>query len=131
MNHRLTPQAERRSLRSNGSAASSGLLAPPFRGMIPPMITPLRDRDTLDVRGLAMTKAQFEPVTLRRALQIDKIIGIKDSSGDLTYFTRVLEIAKARPDWSVLMGPEPLLAEAIKRGGHGGVNGGALVDPRL
>jgi 4-hydroxy-tetrahydrodipicolinate synthase len=29
------------------------------------------------------------------------------------------------------MGPEHLLTEAIQRGGHGGVNGGALIDPRL
>lgn len=78
-----------------------------------------------------MTKTQFEPDTIRRVLQVEKIIGVKDSSGDLTYFTQVVELAKARPDWSVLMGPEHLLVKAILRGGHGGVNGGALVQPRL
>jgi 4-hydroxy-tetrahydrodipicolinate synthase len=78
-----------------------------------------------------LTKVQFEPAMLKRVLHIERIIGIKDSSGDLSYFTRVLEIARQRPDWAVLMGPEHLLTEAIQRGGHGGVNGGALIDPRL
>jgi dihydrodipicolinate synthase/N-acetylneuraminate lyase len=79
----------------------------------------------------SMTKARFEPDTLREVLGMEKIIGVKDSSGDLTYFTDVVELARARPDWSVLIGPEHLLVEAIKRGGHGGVNGGSLVQPAL
>jgi dihydrodipicolinate synthase/N-acetylneuraminate lyase len=78
-----------------------------------------------------MTKTQFEPDTLRQVLPVQKVIGVKDSSGDLAYFSRVVELAKARPDWVVFMGPEHLLAEALKRGGHGGVSGGALVYPRL
>jgi dihydrodipicolinate synthase/N-acetylneuraminate lyase len=78
-----------------------------------------------------MTKTQFEPDTLRRVLHLEKIVGLKDSSGNLDYFSHVLELAKDRPDWSVLMGPEHLLVEALKRGGHGGVSGGALVEPRL
>ena len=31
---------------------SDGILAQPLRGIIPPMVTPLLDRDTLDVAGL-------------------------------------------------------------------------------
>jgi 4-hydroxy-tetrahydrodipicolinate synthase len=79
----------------------------------------------------AMTKTQFELETLQRLTQFEQIAGIKDSSGDIEYFTKALEVAKARPDWPVLVGPEHLLVEAMKRGGHGGVNGGALVCPRL
>ncbi len=78
-----------------------------------------------------LTKTQFEPDTLRRMLQVERIIGVKDSSGDLNYFSQVVELAKGRPDWTVFMGPEHLLGEAIKLGGHGGVNGGAQVHPRL
>jgi 4-hydroxy-tetrahydrodipicolinate synthase len=78
-----------------------------------------------------MTKMVFAPKTIRRLLQNERIIGVKDSSGDLAYFSEVLAIARERPDWSVLIGPEHLLAEAVARGGHGGVNGGANLHPRL
>jgi dihydrodipicolinate synthase/N-acetylneuraminate lyase len=78
-----------------------------------------------------MTKAQFEPNTLRQVLHLEQIKGVKDSSGDLAYFASVLELAKDRPDWAVFMGPEHLLVAALERGGHGGVNGGALIEPRL
>jgi 4-hydroxy-tetrahydrodipicolinate synthase len=78
-----------------------------------------------------MTKTQFELDTLRRVAQFEKIIGLKDSSGDLAYFTKTLELSQVRPDWSFFIGPEYLLAESVKRGGHGGVNGGAQIWPSL
>ncbi len=78
-----------------------------------------------------MTKIQFELETLRRVSHLEKIIGLKDSSGDLAYFTKALELSKLRPDWTFLIGPEHLLAESVKRGGHGGVNGGAQICPSL
>jgi 4-hydroxy-tetrahydrodipicolinate synthase len=78
-----------------------------------------------------MTKEVFEQETLRRLLDIEWIIGVKDSSGDLEYFDRLLELKRERPDWSILVGPEELLAETMGRGGDGGVTGGANVCPRL
>lgn len=79
----------------------------------------------------AMTKLSFGPAVLRRATQLDRVIGLKDSSGELGYFAQALEIARARPDWTVLIGQESLLARAVGMGGHGTVAGGALVDPAL
>ena len=79
----------------------------------------------------AMTKVVIEPQTVRQVLEIRSIVGFKDSSGDLDYFEQILELAKLRPDWSVLIGPEHLTAEAVTRGGNGGVNGGANLHPRL
>lgn len=79
----------------------------------------------------SMTKVTFELETVRRALDLPGVAGIKDSSGDMIYFHRLLALAKQRPDWSVLMGPEELTAEAVLAGGHGGVNGGANLHPRL
>jgi 4-hydroxy-tetrahydrodipicolinate synthase len=79
----------------------------------------------------AMTKTQFEPNTLKRVLHLEKIVGVKDSSGDEQYFVQLLKVAKERPDWAVFVGPEALLAQSLKLGGHGGVNAGALVEPRL
>jgi 4-hydroxy-tetrahydrodipicolinate synthase len=73
----------------------------------------------------------FAADTIRRLLDEPRIVGLKDSSGDLAYFRDLCALARARPDWTVLMGPEALLAEAIAAGGHGGVNGGALIWPEV
>lgn len=78
-----------------------------------------------------MAKVQFEPETVRRVSGLKGVAGVKDSSGDLAYFDQVLAVAKERPDWSVLMGPEHLILPSMKRGGHGGVCGGANVWPEL
>ncbi|MDF1656758.1 MAG: dihydrodipicolinate synthase family protein, partial [Verrucomicrobiales bacterium] len=80
----------------------------------------------------ALTKIVFQKEVVSWALSQEKIIGLKDSSGDLTYFKRSLALAKAqRPDWSLLVGPEELLGEVVLMGGQGGVNGGAILHPRL
>ena len=79
----------------------------------------------------ALTKVSFAPDTVRQAMAHPRIIGIKDSSGDLDYFRSLLALLPQRPDWFVLMGPEELLAASVAAGGHGGVNGGANLFPRL
>lgn len=78
-----------------------------------------------------LTKVHFEPETLRQLTHLEKIIGLKDSSGDLAYYDKLIALKQVRPDWSVLVGPEHLLAETVRRGGDGGVNGGANFYPRL
>ena len=78
-----------------------------------------------------MTKLHFEADTLRHLTQLPGLAGIKDSSGDMHYFERILDVAQQRPDWSVLVGPEHLLAKTMALGGHGGVCGGANVWPQL
>lgn len=78
-----------------------------------------------------MTKVPFEPDTIREILDLPGIVGLKDSSGDMDYFRRVRQMTRDRPDWSLLVGPERLLAEAMKSGGTGGVSGGANLFPRL
>jgi len=78
-----------------------------------------------------MTKVVFEFDMLQRVTQLEGIIGIKDSGGDLAYFRQILELLSDRPDWTLLVGPEHLLADTMKLGGHGGVNGGANIFPRL
>jgi len=79
----------------------------------------------------SMTKTQFEPDTIRRVMNLERIVGIKDSSGDVAYFEQLLVLARERADWTVLVGPEELLARTMKLGGHGGVPGGANFYPRL
>jgi 4-hydroxy-tetrahydrodipicolinate synthase len=77
------------------------------------------------------TKVQYEVETLRRAMDQPKIIGLKDSSRNMDYFHHAVVLLKHRPDWSLLIGPEELLAEGVLAGGHGGVPGGANLFPRL
>lgn len=80
----------------------------------------------------ALTKVTIELDTVRRAMDNPRIIGLKDSSGDLNYFTAAAElIKKHRPDWPLLIGPEEKLLGALQAGGHGGVSGGANLFPRL
>ncbi len=78
-----------------------------------------------------LTKVSFELDLVRRALDMPGICGVKDSSCDMIYFHRLIEVARQRADWSVLVGPEELTAEAVLLGGHGGINGGANLHPRL
>jgi dihydrodipicolinate synthase/N-acetylneuraminate lyase len=79
----------------------------------------------------SLTKVSFEVETVRALMDDPKIHGIKDSSGNMTYFHRLCGLARGREDWSLLMGPEELLLDAVLAGGHGGVNGGANVFPEL
>jgi dihydrodipicolinate synthase/N-acetylneuraminate lyase len=76
-------------------------------------------------------KAAFGLDVVRAALDIDNVVGLKDSSGDLDYFRAVRRLAATRQEWTLLVGPEHLTAETVRLGGDGGVNGGANVHPRL
>lgn len=77
------------------------------------------------------TKLNLEPDTVQKLSMIDKIIGLKDSSGNMTYFHKVKALAAARKDFRLLVGPEELLAESVLLGGDGGVCGGANMFPKL
>ena len=77
----------------------------------------------------SLTKVWFEIETLEKLSAIRGIIGVKDSSGDLDYFARLVRLKSVRPDWSIMIGPEALLGEAMRLGGDGGVSGGANLVP--
>ncbi len=77
------------------------------------------------------TKLAFETDLLKHALDVPNVVGLKDSSGQLVYFHAVQQLVRDRPDFSVLIGPEEMLAATVLLGGHGGVSGGANLFPRL
>ena len=79
----------------------------------------------------ALTKVHFELDTVWRAMDNPRIIGLKDSSGDLDYFMAAAALIQRRPDWSLLIGPEEKLLASLQLGGHGGVSGGANLFPKL
>ncbi len=76
-------------------------------------------------------KVTFELDTVKHLIDEPNIVGFKDSSAQMLFFNQLLTLAKGRPDFSVLMGPEELLAEGVLMGGHGGVCGGANLCPRM
>lgn len=78
-----------------------------------------------------MTKSTLEPETVQKLSQHPNIIGIKDSSGNGVYFQKLLALKKGNPEFSVLIGPEEMLAQSVFSGGDGGVNGGANIFPSL
>lgn len=79
-----------------------------------------------------LTKISFEPETVARAAEIPNVVGVKDSGGKIGYIKQVLSLIGSRhPEFSVLVGPESLLAEALLLGAHGGVPGGANIFPDL
>jgi 4-hydroxy-tetrahydrodipicolinate synthase len=78
------------------------------------------------------TKVCFELQTLCELMDCPQIIGLKDSSGDMIYLQQARQLAlEHRPDWSLLIGPEEMLAEAVLMGIHGGIPGGANLFPSL
>ncbi|HOB34068.1 MAG TPA: dihydrodipicolinate synthase family protein, partial [Verrucomicrobiota bacterium] len=79
----------------------------------------------------SLTKVAYEVETVERAMDHEGIVGLKDSSGNMPYFHRLMALRGRRPDWSLLMGPEELLFDALIVGAQGGVTGGANVFPKL
>ncbi|HNV04023.1 MAG TPA: dihydrodipicolinate synthase family protein [Vicinamibacterales bacterium] len=79
----------------------------------------------------ALTKVPFDLETVRFAMDNPRIAGLKDSSGDMAYFQGIADLLPHRPDWTLLIGPEERLLDAVLAGGHGGVSGGANVFPAL
>jgi 2-dehydro-3-deoxy-D-pentonate aldolase len=78
-----------------------------------------------------LTKVSIGDSVLSWSLGQARCLGLKDSSGNLHYYKRARRLAKARPDYRLLLGPEELLAESLLAGGDGGVSGGANLFPQL
>jgi dihydrodipicolinate synthase/N-acetylneuraminate lyase len=78
-----------------------------------------------------LTKTSFDPETVRRAADMPGVVGLKDSTGNLKYLEKTVELLRDRPQFSVLIGPEDMLLECMKRGASGGVCGGSNLNPKL
>lgn len=69
--------------------------------------------------------------TVKKLSHHPNIVGIKDSSGDLTYFQELCDACRDKPEFTVLVGPEEILLDTLQMGGHGGVTGGSNLFPEL
>lgn len=76
------------------------------------------------------TKLHMSVKTIRKAKELGAI-GVKDSSGDMSYLFSLIHEFKDSPDFSIIAGTELFLPETILQGGHGAVAGGANLFPGL
>jgi 4-hydroxy-tetrahydrodipicolinate synthase len=76
------------------------------------------------------TKLHMSLETIKKAKELGAI-GVKDSSGDMSYLYSLIQEFKGSPDFSVIAGTELYLSDTILNGGHGAVAGGANLFPRL
>ncbi|MFA5814433.1 MAG: dihydrodipicolinate synthase family protein [Bacteroidales bacterium] len=76
------------------------------------------------------TKMHMSLATIRKAKELGAI-GVKDSSGDMSYLFSLIKEFKDSPDFSIIAGTELFLPDTILHGGHGAVAGGANIFPRL
>ncbi|GAB6864917.1 dihydrodipicolinate synthase family protein [Bacteroides acidifaciens] len=74
----------------------------------------------------AQTKLMISVEAVKTLAKHPNIIGMKDSSGNGTYFNTLLAEVKAEyPDFTILVGPDEMLASTMALGGNGGVNSGS------
>ena len=80
----------------------------------------------------AQTKLMISVEAVKTLAKHPNIIGMKDSSGNGTYFNTLLAEIKAEyPNFTILVGPYEMLASTMAMGGNGGVNSGSNLFPEL
>ena len=75
------------------------------------------------------TNVNLEAETVKKLAEIDNIVGIKDSSGDLTLTAQY--IMECPAEFAVLAGRDSLILATLLYGGRGAVAATANVAPRL
>lgn len=79
-----------------------------------------------------LTKVEIGSEVVESLLSNKGLVGLKDSSGDMSYFHHIESLAHANNShWSVLMGCELLMMDSVLSGGDGGVTGGANLFPQF
>ena len=76
------------------------------------------------------TGVSLKAETVARLAEIDNVVGIKDSSGDLTLTAEYIRISSDR-DFNVLSGRDTLIYACLCHGGSGAVAACANIVPRL
>lgn len=76
-------------------------------------------------------KVFLEPTTVKTLADHPNIVGLKDSSANMTYFQTLIYHLGDRDDFALYVGPEELTGECVLMGADGGVNGGANLFPEL
>jgi 4-hydroxy-tetrahydrodipicolinate synthase len=94
----------------------------------------IADNSPIDITlyNIPMFASPIDVPTIQRLSQLPRIIGIKDSSGDLAFMMRMIAAIKpVRPDFVFLTGWEAVLAPMLLVGCDGGTNASSNVVPEL
>ncbi len=91
-------------------------------------------RSPIDVTlyNIPMFASPIDVPTIRRLAEFPRVIGIKDSSGDVTFMCRLIAAVRPlRPDFSFLTGWEAALVPMLVMGADGGTHATSGVVPEL
>ena len=82
--------------------------------------------------NIPMFASPIDVPTIRRLADLERIVGIKDSSGDLAFMMRMIAAVRpARPDFAFLTGWDVVLTPMLLAGCDGGTNATSGVVPEL
>lgn len=82
--------------------------------------------------NIPMFASPIDVPTIRRLAELPRIIGIKDSSGDIAFMMRMIAAVRPdRPDFTFLSGWDSVLVPMFLAGADGGTNASSNVFPEL
>jgi 4-hydroxy-tetrahydrodipicolinate synthase len=82
--------------------------------------------------NIPMFASPIDVPTIRRLAEFERVVGIKDSSGDLAFMMRMIAAVRpVRPDFTFLTGWDVVLVPMLLVGCDGGTNATAGVVPEL
>ncbi len=82
--------------------------------------------------NIPMFASPIDVPTIRRLAEFDRIVGIKDSSGDVTFMCRMISAVRPiRPDFSFLTGWEAAMVPMLVVGADGGTHATSGIVPEL
>jgi 4-hydroxy-tetrahydrodipicolinate synthase len=82
--------------------------------------------------NIPMFASPIDAPTIRRLSEFPRVVGIKDSSGDVAFMLRmILSVRPQRPDFSFLTGWEAVLAPMLLAGCDGGTNASSNIVPEV
>jgi len=82
--------------------------------------------------NIPMFASPIDIPTIRRLAEFERIVGIKDSSGDVTFMCRMISAVRPnRPDFSFLTGWEAAMVPMLVVGADGGTHATSGIVPEL
>jgi len=86
----------------------------------------------LTLYNIPMFASPIDVPTIRRLAEFPRVVGIKDSSGDLAFMMRMIAAVRPlRPDFAFLTGWEAVLAPMLMIGCDGGTNASSNAVPEV
>lgn len=134
MDESLKLAAHARKCGAAGAVAAAPYYFAPSQQELIEYYTALADRVCLPLYLYNMpshVKVFLEAKTVAALAEHPNIVGLKDSSANMTYFETLLYMLRGKSGFTLYVGPEELTGECVLMGADGGVNGGANMFPQL